>query len=209
VGTLMSLTATALLAYPLAQRVPGVRYLSLIVYFTILFSGGIIPTYVIVRQTGLMNTLWSLIIPQVIWPFYVIIMVKFFRNIPDSLAESAKIDGANDAVILVRIILPLSLPALASVSLFYAVRYWNEFFTAVIDLSDRSKWTLQVILRSLLITQLEDQFDQPTGDQTAGSVTAETVKMATVMVGTVPIMLIYPFLQKHFARGVLIGAVKG
>ena len=209
VGTLMSVTATALLAYPLAQRVPGVRYLSLIIYFTILFTGGIIPTYVVVRQTGLMNTLWSLIVPQIIWPFYVIIMVKFFRNIPDSLAESARIDGANDAVILLRIILPLSLPALASVSLFYAVRYWNEFFTAVIYLSDSTKWTLQVILRSLLITQLEDQFDQPTGDQTAGSVTSETVKMATVMVGTVPIMLIYPFLQKHFARGVMIGAVKG
>ena len=209
VGTTLSMLVTSLYAYPLASRIPGMRILSLVTYFTILFSGGIIPTYVIIRQTGLMNTLWSLIVPQLIWPFYVIIMVKFFRAIPDSLSESAKIDGANDLTVLMRIILPLSLPAIASVSLFYAVRYWNEFFTAVIYLSDRRKWTLQVVLRSLLITQLEDQFDMPSGDQTAASVTAQTVKMAVVVVGTVPIMLIYPFLQKHFARGVMIGAVKG
>jgi putative aldouronate transport system permease protein len=125
------------------------------------------------------------------------------------LAESANIDGANDLTILLRIVLPLSLPAIASVSLFYAVRYWNEFFTAVIYISDQDKWTLQVVLRNLLIKNLEDQFNMPSGDQTAASVTSETVKMATVVVATVPIMLIYPFLQKHFARGVMIGAVKG
>ena len=209
VGTLLSMAVTALFAYPLAHRVPGVRLLSLLTYFTILFSGGIIPTYIVVRQSGLLNSLWSLIVPQLVWPFYVIIMVKFFRSIPDSLAESANIDGANDLTILLRIVLPLSLPAIASVSLFYAVRYWNEFFTAVIYISDQDKWTLQVVLRNLLIKNLEDQFNMPSGDQTAASVTSETVKMATVVVATVPIMLIYPFLQKHFARGVMIGAVKG
>lgn len=208
-GTLLSIAVTSLYAYPLSTRIPGVRVISLLTYFTILFSGGIIPTYVIVRETGLINSLWSLIVPQLVWPFYVFIMIKFFRNIPDSLPESARMDGANDLVILIRIVLPLSLPALASVGLFYAVRYWNEFFTAIIYLPNKEKWTLQVILRSLLITQLEDQFDMPSGDQTAGSVTADTVKMATVMVGTLPVMLIYPFLQKHFAKGVMIGAVKG
>ena len=191
-GTLLSLVATSLFAYPLSTRIPGVRVISLLTYFTILF-----------------NSLWALIVPQLVWPFYVFIMIKFFKNIPDSLPESARIDGANDLVILLRIVLPLSLPALASVGLFYAVRYWNEFFTAIIYLPNKDKWTLQVILRSLLITQLEDQFDMPSGDQTAGSVTADTVKMATVIVGTLPVMLIYPFLQKHFAKGVMIGAVKG
>lgn len=208
-GTLLSLVATSLFAYPLSTRIPGVRVISLLTYFTILFGGGIIPTYVMVRETGLINSLWALIVPQLVWPFYVFIMIKFFKNIPDSLPESARIDGANDLVILLRIVLPLSLPALASVGLFYAVRYWNEFFTAIIYLPNKDKWTLQVILRSLLITQLEDQFDMPSGDQTAGSVTADTVKMATVIVGTLPVMLIYPFLQKHFAKGVMIGAVKG
>jgi len=209
VGTLLSMTVTCLFAYPLSTRIRGVRVISLLAYFTILFSGGIIPTYVIVRQTGLMNTLWSLIIPQAVWPFYLFIMIKFFKAIPDSLPESAKMDGANDIVILARIILPLSLPALASVGLFYAVRYWNEFFTAIIYISDKKKWTLQVILRNLLHTQLQDQLDQPSGDLTTGEITSETVKMAVVVVATVPVMCIYPFLQKHFARGVMIGAVKG
>ena len=115
VGTLLSLAVTSLYAYPLSTRIPGVRVISLLTYFTILFSGGIIPTYVIVRETGLINSLWSLIVPQLVWPFYVFIMIKFFKNIPDSLPESARMDGANDLVILLRIILPLSLPAMASV----------------------------------------------------------------------------------------------
>ncbi len=208
VGTLSSMVVTCLYAWPLAARVRGSRLITLLTVFTILFNGGFVPTFMVVRQTGLINTRWSLIIPMLLNPFYVIIMIKFFRTIPDSLPESAKIDGANDFVILFRVIVPLSLPAIAAVALFYAVNnYWNRFFEGIIYISDPRKHPIQVVLRQLLITQEEEFFEG--GEGAAGSVVGENLRMATVLVSTVPILIIYPFLQKYFAKGVLIGAVKG
>jgi putative aldouronate transport system permease protein len=210
VGTFLSISVTCLFAWPLAAKVQGSRFITLLMVFTMLFSGGFVPTYMVVRQTGLMNSLWSLILPVLLQPFYVIIMIKFFQSIPDSLTESAKMDGANDFTVLLRIIIPLSLPSIAAVSLFYAVNtYWNRFFEAIIYISDTARHPIQVVLRQLLITQEEDFFGAGLGGQTGGGVTSENLRMATVVVTTVPILLIYPFLQKYFAKGVMIGAVKG
>ena len=167
------------------------------------FHGGIVPTYFVVRATGLLDSLWSLIIPQIVNPFYVFIMIKFFASIPSSLEESARIDGAHDIVILSHIIVPLAMPALASISLFYSVRYWNAFFEAIIYISDSTKYPLQVMLRDLLI--VETDADSSTE---SAAMPQETVKMATVVVVILPMLFIYPFLQKYFAKGVIIGAVK-
>ena len=207
-GTLMSLAVTALLAHPLSTRIPGVRLISLLVYITIVFHGGMIPTFAIVKATGLLDTRWALILPQLVNPFYIFIMVKFFRQIPTSLPESAKIDGATDFTVVFRIILPLSLPVLATISLFYAVRYWNSFFDAIIYISDPKKRPLQVLLRSLLIIDENDPVGASTSKELAG-VSREGIKMTTTVVTVVPILLIYPFLQRYFVKGLMLGAVKG
>jgi putative aldouronate transport system permease protein len=208
VGTVGSMAVTTMFAYGLRQKVLGHKWIALFVYFAILFRGGIVPTYLVVRATGLLNSLWSLIIPQLVHPFYVLIMRSFFRSIPDSLIESAEIDGAKVLTILARIVIPVSMPAIATLTLFYGVRYWNAYFEAVIYMSDQAKWTIQVVLRDLLITQ-SPEMGSPSGEMTASAAVAETVKMATVVVSVVPIMMIYPFLQKHFVKGALLGAVKG
>ena len=204
VGTLISVAVTTLYSYTLSHRIPGAKALAVLTYTTILFHGGIVPTYFVVRATGLLDSLWSLIIPQIVNPFYVFIMIKFFASIPSSLEESARIDGAHDIVILFQIIVPLAMPALASISLFYSVRYWNAFFEAIIYISDSTKYPLQVMLRDLLI--VETDADSSTD---SAAMPQETVKMATVVVVILPMLFIYPFLQKYFAKGVIIGAVKG
>jgi putative aldouronate transport system permease protein len=210
VGTFSSILVTGLYAWPLACHVRGTKVITILTVFTILFSGGFVPTFMVVRMTGLINSLWSLIIPMVINPFYVILMIKFFESIPDSLPESAKIDGANDFTVLFRIIIPLSLPAIAAVSLFYAVNtYWNRFFEAIIYISDPKKHPIQVVLRELLLTQQEEYFEGGASGESAGGVVGENLRMAVVVVSTVPILIIYPFVQKYFAKGVMIGAVKG
>jgi putative aldouronate transport system permease protein len=213
-GTLLSLTLTAIFSYPLSKSINGSRLIQFIVYLTLLFGGGMIPTYLIVKNTGLLDSLWALIIPKLLNAFYVFLMINFFRTIPSSLIESARIDGASEMTILRIVVIPLSLPVMATIALFYAVEYWNSFFDAVIYIKDPSKWTLQVILRELLIANEADLFtgsgvQNTSGDQTAAAVTGESIRMALVLVAVVPVMIIYPFLQKYFVKGVMIGAVKG
>lgn len=207
VGTIINLFFTSLMAYPLAKRdLRGRSFIMLAVLFTMLFSGGMIPTYFVVKGLGLTNTLWSLMIPVAISPFNLIILKNFFQNIPDELEESAKLDGSGDVGILVRIVLPLSLPAMATFSLFYAVGHWNSFFSAIIYLNDSRQWPVQVWLREIVVmansrigdTDFDEQDIQPL-----------TIRMAVIAFSTIPIMLVYPFLQKHFAKGVLLGSVKG
>ena len=182
--------------------------LLMMVLFTMLFSGGMIPTYFVVRAVGLINSLWSLIIPGTISAFNLIVLKNFFQQIPEGLEESAKIDGANDVKILARIVLPLSLPAIATFSLFYAVNHWNAYFNAVLYLNDASKWPVQVLMRQIVILAQggigdSSDFDEETVIQ------PQAVKMAVVVISTIPILLVYPFLQKHFTKGVLLGSVKG
>jgi putative aldouronate transport system permease protein len=208
VGTACSLVVTAALAYTISRkRMPCRRAIMLAILITLLFSPGIIPPYLVVRELGLINSLWSLILPVLSSGWYVLLMKSFFDSIPDSLEEAALIDGCNDVTTFFKIILPLSLPAFAAFGLFFAVAYWNTFFTAVLYINDFNKWPLQVLLRNMLI----DSSTKMGGDlplDITQQLPEETKKMAAVIIATVPILLVYPFLQKHFAKGVMVGAVK-
>jgi putative aldouronate transport system permease protein len=208
VGTLLCVAVTSTFAYPISRKIKGAAIISLLVYFTFIFNGGMIPLYYVVRETGLLNSLWSLIIPKLANPFYVFLMIKIFREIPDSLIESATIDGAGNFTMLRKIVLPLSLPVVATISLFYAVDFWNSFFDATIYLRDADKWTMQVLLRELLSVNQQDLVGG-SGDASVSGMSSESIRMAMVVITTLPVMLIYPFLQKYFVKGVMIGAVKG
>jgi putative aldouronate transport system permease protein len=212
VGTTLSLLITVMFAYPLARRILGTKVLQWVTFFTLIFNGGIIPTFMVVRMTGLYNSLWSLIIPGVMNPFNVFLMRNFFNTIPETLDEAAQIEGAGSMWILIRIMLPLSLAGIATLALFYGVGYWNAYFNALLYINKRENWTLQVLLREILVTVQPDLFGggmAGSGDQSTAAQMSMPVKMATVLVSTLPIMMIYPFIQKYFVTGVMVGAVKG
>ncbi|MCR8635561.1 carbohydrate ABC transporter permease [Paenibacillus radicis (ex Xue et al. 2023)] len=208
VGLLFNILLTAFGAYALSRKSLQYRkQLMLFIIFTMFFSGGLIPFYLTVKGVGLANTLWALIIPQAINTFNLILMKTAFEAIPDALEESAKMDGANDFVILFRIILPLSMPVIAVMLLYYGVSHWNSWFHAMIFLQDRSMYPLQLILREVLLQgEASSNLGAADGDAAMLSV---TLKYATIIVATVPILLVYPFLQKYFVKGALIGAIKG
>ncbi|XEC95941.1 carbohydrate ABC transporter permease [Paenibacillus tarimensis] len=207
-GTLFQLAMTSLMAYSLAHRhLPGRSAVLLMVLFTMLFSGGMIPTYFVVKATGLLDSLASLIIPGAISAFNLIILKNFFQSIPEELKESAKIDGSHELGILLKIVLPLSLPALAAFGLFYAVGIWNQYFNAILYITDTSKYPVQVILRQVIILTSGSIGD--TTEIENVPYYGNSIKMAVIVIATLPIMLVYPFLQKHFAKGVMLGSVKG
>lgn len=213
VGTTLSLVTTALFAYPLARKVRGTRFFNMFIYFTMLFGGGMIPTFYVVRQTGLLDSLWSLILPALISPFNVFVMRSFFEGIPAEMVESANIDGATELRTFVQIILPLSLPVVATITLFYAVGYWNKFFDAVLYINSIEKRPLQLLLKEMISSSSNEMFAGivagMTGETSQSDVTPMTLKMATITLSVLPVMVIYPFLQKYFVKGVMIGAVKG
>ncbi|WNQ10647.1 carbohydrate ABC transporter permease [Paenibacillus aurantius] len=207
VGTLTNLVLTVFMAYPLAKkRLKGRRTILFLVVFTILFSGGMIPTYMVVKALGLMNTMGALILPGAISAFNLIIMRNFFQSIPEELEEAAKIDGCRNLGVLFRIVLPLSMPALATFTLFYAVGHWNQFFAAVMYITKSNLWPIQVVLRQMIIEGSTQDFEAAMGEL---KIIPATIKMAAIIVATVPILFVYPFLQKHFTKGVLLGSVKG
>jgi putative aldouronate transport system permease protein len=209
-GTLINLLFTTLTAYPLARNeFMGRGPIMLLVLFTMLFSGGMIPTFLVVKSFGLLNSYWSLLIPGAISAFNLIILRNFFQQLPDGLEEAAKIDGCNDLQILVRIVLPLSLPAMATFALFYSVGHWNTFFSAILYINDSTKWPIQVWLRQIVILSQGGIGDSHEMGSDYVAPPGEVIKMAVIVVSTVPILLVYPFLQKHFAKGVLLGSVKG
>ncbi len=209
-GTLLNMVATTLIAFPLSR--PGLRgrkvFLGMII-FTMLFSGGIIPTYVLVQQLGLLNTFWAVWLTALVstWNFF--IMKTFFSTIPASLTEAAAIDGANDVYILVRIILPLSLPAIATLTLFYAVGHWNSYFNVMLYITRSRLHTVMVVLVQM-IRSVDPQLLETAADATELTrfMTPEGVQAAAIVIATVPIMLVYPFLQKYFVKGVMIGSLK-
>ncbi|WP_309120891.1 carbohydrate ABC transporter permease [Paenibacillus sp.] len=208
-GTLFSMFLTALMAYGLSRRdLDGRSGIMFLVVFTMLFSGGMIPTFLVVKEMGLIDSLAALVVPTAINAFNLIIMRNFFQNLPDGLEESAKIDGCNDWGILFRIVIPLSMPAIATISLFYAVTYWNTYMTAILYLNDAAKWPVQVILRQIVILASGLTADT-SGMEDFVRPPEQTVKMAVIVVATLPILLVYPFLQKHFAKGALLGSIKG
>lgn len=210
IGTLISMFLTALMAYGLSRRdLDGRRVIMFAVVFTMLFNGGMIPTFLVVKSMGLIDTYASLIIPTAINAFNLIIMRNFFQNLPDGIEESAKIDGCGDWGILFKIVIPLSMPAIATISLFYAVTYWNTYMTAILYLNDSVKWPVQVILRQIVILASGLSADTSGMDDSFVTPPEQTVKMAVIVVATLPILLVYPFLQKHFAKGALLGSIKG
>ncbi|TVY06564.1 carbohydrate ABC transporter permease [Paenibacillus cremeus] len=211
VGTGLSLIFTSAMAFGMSRkRLAGRKIMMFMVLLTILFNPGIIPNYIVVRDFGMINSIWSLIIPVLVSGWNVILMKSFFDSIPVELEDAAMIDGCNDLGIFFRIVLPLSAPALAAFGLFYAVGYWNTFFNAVLFINDFTKVPLQVVLRNMLIDS-----DTTTGGAAAVEMMSEnqlptqTIKMAAVVIATLPILAVYPFLQKHFAKGVMLGSVKG
>ncbi|RAX16842.1 carbohydrate ABC transporter permease [Pseudarthrobacter sp. AG30] len=207
VGTLVQLAFTVTMAYPLAKKsLRGRNVILSLVVFAMVFSGGMIPTFLLVKDLGLLNSYWALILPAAINPFSLIIIKNFFQELPAELEESAKMDGATEIGILWRILLPLSKPVLATFALFYAVGIWNDFMSPLLYLSDNSKWTLQMYLRQ--VTAASDLLG--TGNVDPNYIPPEQgIKFAVIVVATLPILIFYPFLQKHFAKGMLIGSVKG
>ncbi len=208
VGTACSLVVTSSLAFALSRRrMRGRRILQLLILFTILFSPGIIPNYMLIRELSLINSIWSVILASLTSGWYVILMRGFYDSIPEELDEAAAIDGCNDISAFIRIVLPLSLPALAAFGLFFAVGFWNQFFNALLYLNDSDKWPIQVLLQNMLIDSSGSSLGDV--DPLIKPPPSETLKMAAVVIAIVPIILVYPFLQKHFAKGAMIGSIKG
>lgn len=210
-GTFVNMLFTATMAYPLSKSWLRGRNLVLnIIIVTMLFSGGMIPNYLVVKNLQLLDSYWALILPGAVNAFNLIIIKNFFQELPQELEEAAKIDGCSDVGIFVKIILPLSKPALASVGLFYAVSHWNDFFNSLIYLNSTAKFPVQIILRQIVLLAQGASADGSSIDFGAGGTPPElAVKMAATVVATIPILCVYPFVQKYFEQGVMVGAVKG
>ena len=207
-GTLYNIFLTVTMAYALNHSFPGKKAVSSLTMFTMYFSGGLIPTYMMIKDFGLMNTLWSMILPTGVSISYLMVMRKFFKSIPDELEESAKIDGANDLTIMFRIVLPLALPMVITFVIYYGVERWNEWYNGLLYIKSATKMPLQLVLRQIVQNSqtiqasesMQDAGIQPFGDG---------IKMATVIVTMFPVMVLYPFMQKYFVTGLTVGAVKG
>ena len=209
-GTFLNLAFSASLAYPLSLKRFRLRgFLIMMIFFTMLFSGGMIPTFLLVRELRLIDTPWALILPTLVSPFNMFIMRNYFQSLPASLEESASLDGAKPLRILLSIILPLSLPVIAALGLFYGIFHWNAFFDGILYINDPQKQVLQVFLRNIITvtaigstTTIEDR-------ALGAGLSEESMKMAAISASIVPIIIVYPWLQKHFVKGVLIGSIKG
>ncbi len=207
VGTLLSLAATAGLAYWLSRpNALLAKPILMLVLGAVLFSPGLIPTYLVVKQFNLLDSWWSLILPVLVNAFNVIVMRAFFQELPQELFESAAIDGASSATILFRIVLPLSKAVMAVIGLFYAVAYWNAFFNAMLYIQSTDKWPMALVLRTYVVNQTTIGGDQVSAEVMPPQL---SLQMAILVIAIVPILVLYPFLQRHFAKGVMIGAVKG
>lgn len=208
-GTALSIILTIFAAYALSRRdLPGRGVLTGLILFTMYFSGGIIPTFMVVKGLGMYDKLSALFVPQAVNVFNFIVMRTFFQQIPESLEEAARIDGASHMVVLWKIILPLSIPIIATIGLFYAVQYWNGYFDALLYIQSPDKFTLQLRLRSLLFAEeLNNAGANAEGIGT--QVMTQSLKMACVAVSALPILAVYPWLQKYFVKGVMLGSVKG
>lgn len=207
-GTVISLVLSALAAYPISRRpFPGQALMSGVIVVAMLFSAGMIPTYIVVTKLKMYNTVWSLLIPTAVSSFNVILLKNFFQQIPYELEESAQLDGCSQMRILFQIILPLAKPGVVTVCLFYAVAQWNSYFPAMLYLRDRELIPMQILLRDIVI---QNQTTELGIDLVKGSdQITESVKYATIMVATIPIMMVYPFIQKYFVKGIMVGSVKG
>lgn len=211
VGVVLSIFFTAITAYPLAKKdLPFNRTFTSFILFTMLFGGGMIPSYLLIKQLHMLNTIWSLVIPGMIGAFNVLIMRNFFRSIPDELEESARVDGAGYLRIFTQIVLPLSKPVLATIALWVGVGHWNSWFDSMIYISNPDKQVLQIVLRKIIIQNNMADINsviQHMGTKTEFS--GKQLQATVVMFSIIPMLIVYPFIQKYFVKGVMIGAIKG
>jgi len=206
-GVSLNMFLTTTMAYALSRPIPFRRFFVYFIVITMMFNGGIIPLYLLMKQLNLINTLWSVILAYGVNSFYLIIMRNYFMSLPVSLIESAKLDGASEWRILFSIVLPISMPIIATITLFYTVDRWNEWFNAMIFIRERTLLTLQLALRSIVLERQSSQYFSASEIYTKQF--SEGMKMAAVVVTMLPVMCVYPFLQKYFVKGILIGAIKG
>lgn len=210
VGTAINIVLTASIAYPLSvKRFKGRNIISLMIFFTMLFQGGMIPSYILVKNLRLIDSRWALIIPGAINAWYMFIMKNYFQNLPQSLEESANIDGATPVRILFTIILPISKPVIAAISLFYGVFHWNSYIDSVLYINSQSKQVLQVFLRATLSSGAMQQLGGVENFESMAILTEETMKMVTVTMSVLPMIIVYPFIQKYYVKGIMIGSIKG
>ena len=209
VGTVVALLLGFHFAYALSKKdFPNRKLWTSLLVFTMFFSGGMVPEYLLIRDLDLINSVWALILPGAISAYNITIMRNYLMSLPDSLEESARIDGANDIIILYRIIVPLSLPILATVALWTAVAHWNAWFDAMLYIQDTNKQVLAITLRRIVL-QGSNSVVSLSGEEVNATMTSETIKAATIMVATLPILCVYPFIQKYFVKGVMVGSLKG
>ncbi len=211
VGTAIGIVVSVAGAYPMSKKdLPGNKLMFYMIIITMFFGGGMIPTYLVVQKVGLIDSIWSMIWPCLTSAFNIILLKNFFEELPPALEESAKIDGANDMVILFKIVIPMSMPVIATICLFLAVGHWNEYFNGMLYLVDQSKYPLQLVLRGVLLdaaTNLSGAAAQIATSE--NQFYAITLQMAIAAVATIPIVVVYPFVQKYFTAGIMLGAVKG
>jgi len=213
VGTIINLVLQSAAAYVISKPyIPGVKVFTWMIIFTLWFGGGMIPTFLVVQNLGLFNNIWALIWPTAISTFHVVVMRTFFKQLPVELEESALIDGANEIHILFRIVLPLSKPLLATIALWIAVFRWNDFTQPLLYILNRDLFPLQVVLRQIVLDNAAEAYGLHAGaliEDLDRNVITQSLQYAVIIFSTLPIMLIYPFLQKHFTKGVMLGSVKG
>ncbi len=202
-GTICNLIVTLAFAYPLSRAaLPGRKMLTKLVMFTMIFSAGTVPTYLVVKETGMLNSIWSYIVPSLVSVSNLIIMKAFFEGLPEDIFDAARIDGCGEFMVLFKIVLPMAVPILLTIGMYYAVAHWNQYMAAVLYITDSDLNTMQVVLRRILTSAKQD-FSADT------VVPEESLRMAAVVVSTLPIVVVYPFIQKYFVKGTLAGAVKG
>ncbi len=207
IGTIYNMVLTVFCAYALTKPIPGGKIIRFLIVFTMYFSGGLIPFYLLIRDLGLIDTLWSMILPTGINIMYMLIISNYFKSLPPALEESAKIDGATDLRILWSVILPLSLPLLATFTLYYAVERWNEWYNAMLFVKHVENWPLQNVLRTI-INDVNMMATQNIPGQAKPDIQGDAIKMSSIIIGMAPIMCLYPFLQRYFLSGMTLGAVK-
>jgi putative aldouronate transport system permease protein len=208
-GTALTVVACCVAAYPLARKeMPHRALMTFLIVFTMLFSGGMVPGYLLIKKLGLVNSVWALVLPGMLGAFNIVIIKNFFQSLPESLAESARMDGASEWTVLFRIYMPLSKPVLATVALWSAVGHWNAWFDALLYITDDRKQVLQTFLQRIVIESSTQLMELGVTDTSVVQFTTETIKAATIIVTILPIICVYPFVQKYFVKGILLGGVK-
>ncbi|THF73626.1 carbohydrate ABC transporter permease [Cohnella fermenti] len=208
-GTCVNLIISITLAYALSKKfVPGRRIILLFIFFTMIFHGGLIPNYLVVKNLGLIDSLWAVVLPAASSAFNIMVIRTFFQGLPESLDEAARIDGAGEFRILFSIVLPLSKPIIATFALFFMVQYWNEFFSAIIYLNDTTRWPIQPLLRQMVAIGSSNISSEAALDASLAAQLGPNVQNAAILLAMLPIIAVYPFLQKYFAKGALLGSIK-